>query len=65
MAARAQPEPARARAAAPKAARPANSEPRGADPVGDAVRTAGQVAGAGFRVAGTIAQELLRRLPRR
>ena len=34
------------------------------DPVGDAVRAAAGVAGAGIRVANGITRELLRRLPR-
>jgi hypothetical protein len=34
------------------------------DPVGDAVRVAAGVAGAGIRVANGITRELLRRLPR-
>jgi hypothetical protein len=34
------------------------------DPVGDAVRAAAGVAGAGFKVAGGITREVLRRLPR-
>jgi hypothetical protein len=34
------------------------------DPVGDAVRAAAGVAGAGLRVANGITRELLRRLPR-
>ena len=58
-------EPSYASGERAKAERAAKSEPRAADPVGDVVRTAGQVAGAGFRVAGTLAQGLLRRLPRR
>lgn len=36
----------------------------GNDPVGDAVRAAAGVAGAGLRVANGITRELLRRLPR-
>ncbi len=70
------PKAARTKNAAPKAGRTAKATPpdptrtprpeaRAADPVGDVVRGAGQVAGAGFRMAGTLAQELLRRLPRR
>ena len=38
--------------------------PREPDPVGDAVRAAAGVAGAGVRVANGITRELLRRLPR-
>jgi hypothetical protein len=34
------------------------------DPVGDAIRGAAKVAETGVRVAGTVARELLRRVPR-
>jgi len=46
---------------APSAPPPAPSRP---DPLGDAVRVATKAAGAGVRVAGTVAGELLRKLPR-
>jgi hypothetical protein len=38
--------------------------PAGGDPVGGAVRTVAGVAGLGARVAGGVAREVLRRLPR-
>jgi len=44
--------------------RPPQPQPPEPDPVGDAVRAAAGVAGAGFRVANGITRELLRRLPR-
>jgi hypothetical protein len=34
------------------------------DPVGDAIRATARLAGTGARVAGTVAQEVLRRIPR-
>jgi len=37
---------------------------RSADPVGDAIRVAAKAAETGVRVAGTVARELLRRVPR-
>jgi hypothetical protein len=52
--------------APPKAAPPPPSpahEPS-ADPVGGAIRTAAGVAGIGARVAGGMAREVLRRIPR-
>jgi len=58
----------KARAADPKPAGAARGDsaagatPRG--PIGDAVHMAVKVAGAPFRVAGALAQEVLRRLPR-
>ena len=40
------------------------SAARGGDPVGDAIRAAAGVASTGARVAGGVAREVLRRLPR-
>jgi hypothetical protein len=51
--------PARARSVA-KEPPPTRQPARAADPVSGAIRLAGQVAGAGFKVAG----EVLKRLPR-
>jgi hypothetical protein len=34
------------------------------DPVGDVIRTAAKLAGTGVRVAGTVTQEIVRRIPR-
>lgn len=47
----------------PRTPPPEPPEPE-ADPVGDAVRAAAGVAGAGLRVANGITREVLRRLPR-
>jgi hypothetical protein len=48
-------------AAAGRKAAPASA---GADPVGGAIRTVAGVAGLGAKVAGGVAREVLRRLPR-
>jgi len=48
----------------PPRPRRAPSAPSRPDPLGDAVRVATKAAGAGVRVAGTVAGELLRKLPR-
>jgi hypothetical protein len=44
--------------------RPPEPPPPDPDPVGDALRAAAGVAGAGLRVANGITRELVRRLPR-
>ncbi len=66
----ARPAPAAKRAARPRA-KPAAAEPTvaadpspGTDPVSGAVRAATKVAGTGVRVAGAVAHEILRRVPR-
>jgi len=48
---------------APDAPRPAGTPPQG-DPVGDALKGAAKVAGAGLRVADGVTRGVLRRLPR-
>jgi hypothetical protein len=53
----------KARQSTPKRKRP-EPPPPDPDPVGDAVRAAAGVAGAGLRVANGITRELIRRLPR-
>jgi hypothetical protein len=55
------PKPTRAVRAEPSAAAPTH---RSGGPIGDAVHTATKVAGTGVRVAGAVAHEVLRRLPR-
>jgi hypothetical protein len=44
--------------------KPQPAAARSADPVGDAIRGAAKAAETGVRVAGTVARELLRRVPR-
>jgi hypothetical protein len=58
-------EPRGRRAAGPAAGEKAGAA-KGAegDPVGQAIRATAKLAGTGARVAGTVAQEVLRRLPR-
>jgi hypothetical protein len=56
------PKPARVVRGEPSAGAPARGT---GGPIGDAVHTATKVAGTGVRVAGALAQEVLRRLPRR
>ena len=48
----------------PRSAPPPQPEARPGDPVGDAIRTVTGVASTGARVAGGMAREVLRRLPR-
>ena len=54
-------KPARVVRGEPSAGAPARGT---GGPIGDAVHTATKVAGTGVRVAGAVAQEVLRRLPR-
>ena len=55
------PKPARVVPGEPSAGAPTRGT---GGPIGDAVHTATKVAGTGVRVAGALAQEVLRRLPR-
>jgi hypothetical protein len=65
-------QPPKAAGRAARAEQPAKAAPRAAvgaqssngDPVGGAIRTAAKLAGTGARVAGTVTQEILRRIPR-
>jgi hypothetical protein len=62
---RARPKPAAGpRQAAGAAAGEDQATARGGDPVGDAIRTVTGIATTGARVAGGVAREVLRRLPR-
>jgi hypothetical protein len=59
--------PERIKSEAAAAASPPRDAPppsHGGDPVGDAIRTVTGVAATGARVAGGVAREVLRRLPR-
>jgi hypothetical protein len=60
------PPPKPKTSAPPKPERAAPPQPvsGGGDPVGDAIRTVTGVAATGARVAGGVAREVLRRLPR-
>jgi hypothetical protein len=60
----AKPKRAPREAAPPSQTRDAPPPSHGGDPVGDAIRTVTGVAATGARVAGGVAREVLRRLPR-